>query len=154
MNSAWKVERDSHYYKIYDKKKHLAGYFAPEYGKIFPEEKADEIIEQMHKRGEKIGSGYLMIPMVKFGIFSEGHEMDLDYIATQVDEVRLRLSYWKDFLTSRNLNRHKITVSHTDHDMLSITLHIAFPHPVSLEKNSIQEEMGKILSPLLEMGLL
>ena len=95
-----------------------------------------------------------MIPMVKFGIFTEGYEMDLDYIAKQLDDVRIRLAYWKDFLVGRKLEQHKITVSHTDHDMLSITLHIAFSEPVALEKDLIQGELGKILDPLLEMGLL
>lgn len=150
----WKVEREGHYFKIYDKQKNIAGYFEPEYGEIYPEEKADEIIDQMHKRQEKITGGYLMIPMVKFGIFNEGQEMDLDYVARQVDDVRTRLAYWKDFVMGRGLGRHRIMVSHTDHDMLSITLHLAFAGPVALEKNSLQEEVAKILGPLSEIGLL
>ena len=150
----WKVERENHYYKIYDGKKNLAGYFAPEYGDIFPEEKADEIIEQMHRNREMIKSGFLMVPMVKFGIFTEGQEMDLGYVIKQVDDVKLRLTYWYDFLSDKGLKQYRITVSHTDHDMLSITLHLVFPSPVLLEKSAIQEEVGKILTPLQDMGLL
>ncbi|MGI0047128.1 MAG: hypothetical protein ACREBB_08080 [Nitrosotalea sp.] len=150
----WKVELDDLYFKIYDERKNTAGYFAPEYGDIYPAEKADEIIEQMHKRHEKITSGYLMIPMVRFGIFYENKEMNLEYLMLQLDDVKKRLVYWTDFLSNNNMRQYKITVSHTDHDMLSITLRIVFSSPVELEKNAIRNEIGKILDPLQAMGLL
>lgn len=150
----WKVERETHYFKIYDGKKNTVGYFAPEYGDIFPEDKADEIIEQMHKRHDKIKSGFLMIPMVKFGIFNEGQEMELGYVIKQLEDVKTRLSYWADFLSSNGIRNCKIAVSHTDHDMLSITMHLVFSSPVDLEKNTLQEEVGKILTPLQSLGLL
>ncbi|MDE1764686.1 MAG: hypothetical protein KGI27_00285 [Thaumarchaeota archaeon] len=149
----WKIERDGHYFKIYDKKKNLVGYFAPEYGNIYPEEKADEIIDQMHKRHDKIASGYLMIPMLKFGIF-DGRDMHLDYLARQLDDVKTRLDYWIDFISGRGMNQYKITVSHTDSDMLSITLRIVLSPPVELEKNAVQNQVGKILDPLQALGLL
>lgn len=150
----WKVELDDLYFKIYDQRKNIVGYFAPEYGNIYPEEKTDEIIAQMHKRHEKITSGYLLIPMVRFGIFHENKEMNLEYLSRQLDDVKKRLEYWNDFLSSNGMHQYKITVSHTDHDMLSITLRIAFSSPVELEKNAIQNEIGKILDPLQAMGLL
>ncbi len=149
----WKVELDGHYFKIYDKKKNLVGYFVPEYGDIYPEEKADEIIEQMHKRHEKIGGGYLMIPMIKFGIF-DGRDMNLEYLAKQLDDVKMRLDYWVNFVSGKGIRQYKITVSHTDSDMLSITLNMAFSSPVELEKNLIQNEISKILDPLQSLGLL
>ena len=150
----WKAELDGTYYRIYDKRKNLVGYFAPDYGHIYPEEKAEEIIEQMNKRHEKITSGLLMIPMVKFGVFYENREMDLEYLARQIDDVKKRLEYWSEFLSSNKIRQYKITVSHTDHDMLSITMHLAFQMPVELEKNAIQSEMAKVLDPLEQMGLL
>ncbi len=150
----WKVDLDGTYFKIYDKQKNTVGYFAPEYGHIYPEEKADEIIEQMHKRHEKIATGYLMIPMVKFGIFDENKEMHLEYLFRQLDDVKKRLAYWNDFLSNNAIKQYKITVSHTDHDMLSITLRLVFSLPVELEKNSIQNAIGNILDPLQSMGLL
>ncbi|MDE1830467.1 MAG: hypothetical protein KGI25_09110 [Thaumarchaeota archaeon] len=150
----WKVERETHYFKIYDAKKNIVGYFAPEYGEIYPEEKADEIIEQMHQRHDQIKSGFLMVPMVKFGIFNEGQEMDLGYVIKQVDDVKTRLSYWADFLSSNGIKHYRVMVSHTDHDMLSITLHLEFSTPIELEKNALQEEVGKILTPLQSIGLL
>ncbi|HJU13147.1 MAG TPA: hypothetical protein VJ792_01645 [Candidatus Nitrosotalea sp.] len=150
----WKVERENHYYKIYDKRKHIAGYFAPEYGEIYPEEKADEIIEQMHKRQEKVKSGYLMIPMLKFGIFNEGTEMDIAYLASRLDDVKTRLEYWAEFMSKKGIKQYKITVSHTDHDMLSITILLVFAAPLALEQKAVQEEMANILTPLAETGLL
>ncbi|MDE2589208.1 MAG: hypothetical protein KGL95_06040 [Patescibacteria group bacterium] len=149
----WKVERDGHYFKIYDKKKNLVGYFAPEYGDIYPEEKTEEIIEQMHKRHEKIVGGYLMIPMIKFGIF-DGRDMNLEYLVKQLDDVKMRLDYWVDFVSVTGMKQYKITVSHTDSDMLSITLHMMFSSPVELEKDAIQNEISKILDPLQSLGLL
>src|SRR2546422_2920088 len=55
----WILEREGYYFKIYDESKNIAGYFAPEYGEIYPEDKADEVIEEMHKRHEKIKGGYI-----------------------------------------------------------------------------------------------
>ena len=150
----WKLELDGHYYKIYDERKNIAGYFAPEYGNIYPEEKADEVIEQMHKRHDKIKSGYLMLPMVKFGILEEGREMNLDYVFQQLDEAKSRVSSWAGFLSNKGMRRYKITVSHTDHDMLSITLELVFSSPVELEKNVLQKELASILDPLQSSGLL
>lgn len=149
----WKVERDGHYFKIYDKKKNLVGYFAPEYGDIYPEEKTEEIIEQMHKKHEKIPSGYLMIPMIKFGIF-DGRDMNLEYLVKQLDDVKMRLDYWVNFVSGNGIKQYKITVSHTDSDMLSITLHMMFSSPVELEKDVLQNEISKILDPLQSLGLL
>ena len=150
----WKVEREGHYFKIYDKRKNIAGYFAPEYGEIYPENKADEIIDQMHERHDKIASGFLMVPLVKFGIFVEGQEMDLGYVLSQMEDVKTRLVYWKDFISNKGILQYKVGVSHTDHDMLSITLHLVFANPLALEKNSVEEEVSHILNPLLELGLL
>lgn len=150
----WKAERENHYFKIYDKRKHLAGYFAPEYGEIYPEDKADEIIEMMHKKHEKVKSGYLMIPMLKFGIFNEGEEMDIDYLASRLSDIMKRLEYWADFISKKGIKQYKITVSHTDHDMLSVTLLVVFANPVSLEQKSVEAEMAGILDPLEESGLL
>ncbi len=149
----WKVERDGNYFRIYDKRKNLAGYFAPEYGHIYPENKADEIIEQMHKRHDKIKSGHLMIPMIKFGIF-DGREMHMEYLVQRLDDVKTRLDYWVDFVLKNDIKQYKITVSHTDNDMLSITLFLEFSVPVDLEKNAIQNEISKILDPLQALGLL
>ncbi len=150
----WKLELDGFYFKIYDKNKNVAGYFAPEYGNIYPQDKAEEVIEQMLKKHDKINSGYLMLPMVKFGIFEENREMNMDYLIQQLDNVKKRILSWEGFASENGIRQHKITVSHTDHDMLSITFELVFPSPVPLDKNILQNEVSQTLDALQSIGLL
>ncbi|VVC06138.1 Uncharacterised protein [uncultured archaeon] len=150
----WKLEREGDYFRIFDENKNIAGYFAPEYGDIFPQEKADDVIEEMHKKHEKIPGGYLLLPMIKFGIFSLDSEIEIDYLEARMDEVRDRILWWQKFIASQKNQNHKIRVSHTDPDMLSITFPIAFAVPVPLEKNILLEELRSTLDVLNNQGLL
>ena len=150
----WKIEREGDYFRIYDENKNIAGYFAPEYGDIFPQEKADEVIEEMHKKHEKIPGGYLLLPMIKFGIFSLDNEIELDYLEARIDEARDRILWWQKFIASQKNQNHKIRVSHTDPDMLSITFPISFVMPVSLEKSALLDELKSTLDILNNQGLL
>jgi hypothetical protein len=150
----WKLEREGDNFRIFDENKNVAGYFAPEYGDIFPEEKIDEVIEEMHNKHEKIPGGYLLFPMVKFGIFSLDSEMELDYLGVRIDEARDRILWWQKFIASQKNQNHKIRVSHTDPDMLSITFPIPFTAPVPLEKNTLLEELRPTLDTLNNQGLL
>lgn len=149
----WKLEREESYFKIYDENKNIAGYFDPEYGEIFPEHKVNEIIEEMHKKNEKIPGGYLMVPMIKFGVFGD-QEIGLDYLQKRIDDVKERITKWKDFILSQKNSDHKIQVSHTDSDMLSITFPIHFDSPVSLEKKILISKLEITLNSLHQMGLL
>jgi hypothetical protein len=150
----WKLELEGLYFKIYDERKNITGYFAPEYGNIYPEDKVEQVIEQMHKRHDTIKAGYLMLPMVKFGIFDEGKEMNFEYLFKQLEDVKRRISLWSRFALDNGIRTHKITVSHTDHDMLSITFEIVFPSPVPLEKSVLQNAIGQTLDGLQSAGLL
>ena len=149
----WKLEREGTYFKIYDENKNIAGYFDPEYGDIFPEHKINEIIEEMHKKNEKISGGYLMVPMIKFEVFHD-QEIGLDYLQRRIDDVKGRITKWKDFILNQKNSDHKIQVSHTDADMLSITFPIHFDFPVSLEKKLLTAELEITLNSLHERGLL
>jgi hypothetical protein len=150
----WNLEREGDYFRIFDESKNIAGYFAPEYGDIFPQEKADEVIEEMHKKHEKIPGGYLLLPMIKFGIFSLDNEIEMDYLEARMDEARDRILWWQKFIGSQKNQNHKIRVSHTDPDMLSITFPISFVAPVPLEKNALLEELRPTLDVLSNQGLL
>ena len=150
----WKLDREGDYFRIFDENKNIAGYFAPEYGDIFPEEKINEVVEEMHKKHEKIPGGYLILPMVKFGIFSLDNEIDLDYVEARIDEARDRILWWHKFITSQKNQNHKIRVSHTDPDMLSITFPISFKTLLPLEKSTILEELRPTLDSLNNQGLL
>ena len=150
----WKLEREGDYFRIFDEKKNIAGYFAPEYGNIFPEEKIDEVIEEMHQRHEKIPGGYLLLPMVKFGIFSLDNEIELDYLEARIDETRDRILLWHKFIVSQINQNHKIRVSHTDPDMLSINFPILFNAKTPLEKDALLEMLRPTLDSLNNQGLL
>ena len=150
----WKLEREEEYFKIFDENKNIAGYFDPEYGEIHPEHKIYEIIEEMHKRHDKILGGYLMVPMVKFGVFDGGHEIRLDTLQTKIDGVKERITKWQEFMSHQKNPQHKIEISHTDSDMLSITFPISFTSPTQLEKGQILTELELILNSLHAKGLL
>lgn len=150
----WKLEREEEYFKIFDENKNIAGYFDPEYGEIRPEHKIYEIIEEMHKRHDKIPGGYLMVPMVKFRVFDRDHEIGLDTLQTKIDAVKERITRWQEFISNQKNSQHKIGISHTDSDMLSITFPISFTSPIQLEKNQILAELELILNSLRAKSLL
>ncbi|SRR5574337_171603 len=150
----WTIEQEDAYFKIYDSRKTLAGYFAPEYGDIQPEDKAEQVIHEMLKNHDPVKGGYLMLPLVKFNIFEDGKEMNLAYLEQQLQEVYTRIMAWKNLVTEKGIEHHKILISHTDHDMLSITLGIIFPSPVPLEKKEILGNLGGILDFANQKGLL
>jgi len=149
----WKLEREESYFKIYDENKNIAGYFDPEYGEIFPEHRVNEIIEEMHKKHEKILGGYMMVPMLKFEIFNE-QEIGLDHLQQRIKDVKERIERWQSFIMNQKTSEHKIRVSHTDSDMLSITFPIQFVPPVPLEQKLLLAKLETILNSLHENGLL
>ncbi len=150
----WNLNREDDYYRIYDSNKDIAGYFDPDYGELFPKEKEQELIEQMHKNKDKIPGGFLMVPMVKFGIFEPDKEMSIIQLEKQLDSVQERLSMWKTFLSNPSARLHFIRVAHTDQDMLSVTFPIKFSQPIPLEKNALLSELEPILGSLQKQGLL
>jgi len=150
----WKLDLEEDYFRIYDSKKQIAGYFDPDYGKIFPEEKQYEIISQMHKNHDKISGGFIMVPMAKFGIFDSDYQSDVYVLEKQIDSVKKRISTWKDFISKTKNQHHFIRISHTDQDMLSITFPIKFSKNTRLDKNEILSEIEPILNLMQEQGLL
>ena len=150
----WKLEREDDYFRIYDSNKDIAGYFDPDYGELFPKEQEEELIEKMHKTHEKIHGGFLMVPMVKFGIFEADIQMNFDKLQGLIDNAQERISKWKNFISETGNNFHSIQVSHTDHDMLSITFPVKFNPPLPLEKNTILNEITPTLDLMQKLGLL
>lgn len=149
----WKLEQDEDFFRIFDKDHKIAGYFVPDYGNIFPEEKIDEIIEQMHKNHDKVPGGYLTVPMVKFGLFDSNEDMDVSYLRGQIDAAKSRIDAWYEFLSERQM-QHAIRLSHTDQDMLSLTFPIRFSEHVPLEKKKILATISPTLDLLQQKGLL
>lgn len=149
----WKLDKDEDYFRIFDKSRNIAGYFVPDYGDIFPEERAPEIIEVMHKNHDKVPGGYLTVPMVKFGVFGSNQDLDVLYLHSQLDSAIQRVDAWKEFLLENQM-QHAIRISHTDQDMLSLTFPIKFKEGVPLEKNGLLQILGPMLDLLQEKGLL
>ena len=150
----WKLDLDDEYFRIFDSKKLIAGYFDPDYGDIFPKENSVEIISQMLKNHDKISGGLIMIQLVKFGLFDSDLNIDIDELDTHVNRVKEHLKKWKDFITKTNNTIHSIRISHTDNDMLTITFPIKFSEPTPLDKTEILKEISPILDLLQKLNLL
>ena len=150
----WKLESDQEFFRIYDAKKMLAGYFVPDYGNIFPKENSENTISSMLKNHDKISSGMMMVPLVKFGLFDVDLDTDISKVEQNITRVNAHLQKWKDFLSETNRQKHSIRISHTDQDMLTITFEVKFSKPTPLEKKFLLEELFITLDLLQKLGLL
>jgi len=150
----WKLDLDEEYFRIFDSNKLIAGYFDPDYGDLYPKENSEEIISQMLKNHDKITGGFVMVPMVKFGLFDTDLETNLDTVETQVNSVLDRLSRWRKFLSKTNLKIHYVRISHTDQDMLTITFPFKFSKPTPLDKKEMVVELTPTLDLLQKLNLL
>jgi len=149
----WKLEFDEGYFRIFDSKKLIAGYFDPDYGEIFPKETSEEIILSMLKNHDKILGGVIMIPLVKFGLFDTDLDTSISEVEQNVNRVSEHLQKWKNFLSQTNRHVHSIRISHTDQDMLTITFKMEFSKPTPLEKTKLMEEIFTTLDLLQKSGL-
>jgi len=149
----WKLELDEGYFRIFDSKKLVAGYFDPDYGEIFPKENSEEIILSMLKNHDKILGGVIMVPLVKFGLFDTDLDTSLSEVEQNVNRVTVHLQKWKNFLSQTNHHVHSIRISHTDQDMLTITFKVKFSKPTPLEKTKLMEEIFPTLDLLQKSGL-
>jgi len=96
----WKLDLEDVYYRIYDSKRQIAGYFDPDYGELFPKENELEIIERMHKNHDKVQGGFLMVPMIKFEIFDRDYDSNIEGLSNQLQAVNGKIAIWKEFIES------------------------------------------------------
>ena len=150
----WKLELDEDFFRIYDSKKMVAGYFDPDYGDIFPKDNSEEIIASMLKNHDKILGGVIMVPLVKFRLFDTDLDTTLNKVEEQVLRVNEHLQKWKNFMSQTNRQVHSIRISHTDQDMLTIAFQVRFSKPTPLEKTSLHEELFPTLDMLQKLNLL
>ena len=149
----WKLELDEGYFRIFDSKKLIAGYFDPDYGEIYPKENSEEIILSMLKNHDKILGGIIMVPLVKFGLFDTDLDTSISEVEKNVNRVTEHLQKWKNFLSQTNRLIHSIRISHTDQDMLTITFKVKFSKSTPLEKTKLMEEIFPTLDLLQKSGL-
>ena len=150
----WKLESDEDFFRIYDSKKLVAGYFDPDYGDIFPKDNSEEIISSMLKNHDKILGGVTMVPLVKFGLFDTDLDTNISDVQKNVSRVSEHLEKWQNFLSSTNRTVHSVRISHTDQDMLTITFQTKFSKPTPLEKNALMDELFPVLDLLQKSNLL
>ncbi len=150
----WKLESDEEYFRIYDSKKLIAGYFDPDYGELFPKENAEQIIASMQKNHDPILGGMIMIPLVKFRLFDTDLDTVLSAVQENVTRVSSHLQKWNTFLSDTKNQIHSIRISHTDQDMLTITFPLKFSKPVPLEKKQLLEAIFPTLDLLQKSDLL
>lgn len=150
----WKLDPDEEYFRIYDSKKLIAGYFDPDYGDIFPKENSEQIISLMQKNHDLILGGMLMIPLVKFRLFDTDLDTVLSNVQENVSRVSEHLQKWNKFIFDTKIQSHSIRISHTDQDMLTITFPITFSKPTPLEKKQLALELSLTLDLLQKLDLL
>ena len=112
-----------------------------------------EAIEEIIREHIPVPGGFLMVPMVKFGIFDTDYNSDLNTLETKINSIASRINMWKTFLNENDMP-HNIRISHTDHDMLSITFPLKFETPVQVDKKLILPYLEPILEKLSDKGLL
>lgn len=150
----WKLEQEEEYFRIFDSKKQIAGYFDPDFGDLFPKEKEQEIIENMFKNQDKILGGYLMVGLAKFGIFDSDYNSDIITLEKKIDSVKERISKWKQLISSEDIKFHFVQISHTDQDMLTITFPVKFHQPTPLDKKELYMQIAPILNQMQQQHLL
>jgi len=150
----WKLDPDEDFFRIYDSKKLVAGYFDPDYGDIHPKENSAQVISEMLKNHEKILGGAVTVPLVKFGLFDTDLDADVFEVDRNVQRVHTHLDKWKAFLSEPDRTAHLVKISHTDQDMLTVTFQARFSKPVPLHKNDLIKELLPTLDLLQKSGLL
>ena len=151
---SWKLEFEEGYFRIFDSKKLIAGYFDPDYGNLSEVKNPEDVILSKIKNHDKVLGGMMMIPLVKFKLFDTDLNTNLSNVQQNVSRVSEHLQKWDNFLSKISNSSHFIGISHTDQDMLTMTFPVKFSKPTILEKSALLEEVYPILSSLQKSELL
>ena len=65
----WKLEFEDGYFRIFDSKKLVAGYFDPNYGDLSKVKNPEDVILSKIKNHDTVLGGMIMISLVKFKLF-------------------------------------------------------------------------------------
>jgi len=152
--TSWKLEFEDGYFRIYDSKKLVAGYFDPDYGDLSTVKDPEDVILSKIKNHDVILGGMLMIPLVKFKLFDTDLNTVISEVKQNISRVSIHLEKWSTFLSEIHNTRHFIGISHTDQDMLTMTFPVKFSKPTILEKSELLDEVYPILSLLEKSELL
>ena len=151
---SWKLEFEDGYFRIFDSKKLVAGYFDPDYGDLSAAKNPEDIILSKIKNHDEVLGGMIMIPLVKFKLFDTDLNTTLHEVKKNISRVSIHLQKWDSFLSEINNTSHFIGISHTDQDMLTMTFPVKFSKPTTLEKSNLLEELYSVLNLLEKSELL
>ena len=152
--ASWKLEFEDGYFRIFDPKKLVAGYFDPNYGNLSAAKNPEDIILLKIKNHDTVLGGMIMIPLVKFKLFDTDLNTNLTEVKQNISRVSNHLEKWDTFLSEINNTSHYIGISHTDQDMLTMTFPVTFSKPTVLEKYNLLEEIYPTLNLLEKAELL
>ena len=152
--TSWKLEFEDGYFRIFDSKKLVAGYFDPSYGDLSKVKNPEDVILSKIKNRDTVLGGMIMIPLVKFKLFDTDLNSSLSEVKQNVSRVSIHLEKWSAFFSKINNTSHFIGISHTDQDMLTVTFPITFSKPTPLEKSNLLEEIFPVLTLLQQSELL
>ena len=124
--ASWKLEFEDGYFRIFDPKKLVAGYFDPDYGDLSAAKNPEDIILSKIKNHDTVLGGMIMIPLVKFKLFDTDLNTNLTEVKQNISRVSNHLEKWDTFLSEINNTSHYIGISHTDQDMLTMTFPVTF----------------------------
>ena len=151
---SWKLEFEDGYFRIFDSKKLITGYFDPDYGDLSAAKNPEDIILSKIKNHDEVLGGMIMIPLVKFKLFDTDLNTTLSEVKQNISRVSTHLQKWDAFLSEINNISHFIGISHTDQDMLTVTFPVKFSKPTTLEKSNLLEELYPVLNLLEKSELL
>jgi hypothetical protein len=151
---SWKLEFEDGYFRIYDSKKLITGYFDPDYGDLSKIKNPEDVILSKIKNHDNVLGGMIMIPLVKFQLFDTDLNTTISKVQQNVSRVSIHLKKWESFLSEINTTSHFVGISHTDQDMLTVTFPIKFSKPTTLEKSNLLQEIYPILTMLEKLELL
>ena len=151
---SWKLEFEDGYFRLFDPKKLVAGYFDPDYGDLSKVKNPEDAILLKIKNHDTVLGGMIMIPLVKFKLFDTDLNTRLPELKQNLSRVSNHLEKWGKFLSEINNISHFIGISHTDQDMLTMTFPVTFSKPTILEKSNLLEEIYPILNLLEKAELL
>jgi hypothetical protein len=152
--ASWKLEFEDGYFRLFDPKKLVAGYFDPDYGNLSGIKNPEDIILSKIKNHDKVLGGMIMIPLVKFKLFDTDLNTNLPELKQNISRVSCHLEKWNAFLSEINNISHFIGISHTDQDMLTMTFPVIFSKPTTLEKSDLLEAIYPVLNLLEKSELL
>ena len=151
---SWKLEFEDGYFRIFDSKKLISGYFDPDYGDLSKIKNPEDVISSKIKNHDNILGGMIMIPLVKFQLFDTDLNTTISKVQQNMSRVSIHLKKWESFLSEINNTSHFVGISHTDQDMLTVTFPIKFSKPTPLEKSNLLQEIYPTLTMLEKLELL